>query len=341
MNKINESMTISIYDIIDKKVKAELDERDRRNESLRDELNRVRIENRGLKDSYIKLKESFDKTVKDKQFFGDILENVKERLDEAEDISAKLQIINFYFQVILGLKERYVIPISVIGEYETKMIYYLYYVYNENKDIVRDFLMAVMPKYERLISKGYSYVVPQRRPKWVLMDLLKEQPYYTNGGQAGWLSCCFPDNPPYSEYMKNSLILEDDVFQCLCDNLCRKQEGREFIKILEYQNLNNDQLEKLGDRVLAKADEQSKRYFFNKTHMIISIDLQKRFFEELGYSTNRYDSNYILKYKDEIIEEALSKMNEEEFVRLWNGVSNGRERLLKMYFKIKELELRK
>ena len=330
-------MTINLYDVIDKKVKAKLDERDRRNNSLRDELNRVRIENRGLKDSYRKLKESFDKTVKDKQFFGDILENVRERLDEAEDIPAKLQIINFYFQVILGIKERYVIPISVIGEYETKMIYYLYYVYNENKDIVRDFLMAVMPKYERTISKGYSYVVPQRRAKWALIDLLKEQPYYTNGGQCKWYNLCFPDNPPYSEYMKNPLILEEDVFQCLCDNLCRKQEGREFIKILEYQNLNSEQLEKLGDKVVTRADKQSKGYFFNKTHMIISLDLQKRFFEVLGYSTNRYDSNYILNYKDEIIEEALSKMNEDEFVKLLNGISNGREKLLKMYFKIKGL----
>lgn len=330
-----DNLSINIYDVIDKKVKAELDERDRRNNSLRDELNRVRIENRDLKEKYNDIKESYDKIAKDKKHFGDILENVRERLDEAEDIPAKLQIINFYFQVILGIKERYVIPTSVIDESLGKMIYYLYYVYNNNKNIVRDFLMAVMPKYERTISKGYSYVVPQRKPKWVLMDLVKEQPYYTNGGQTGWMSCCFPDNPPYSEYMKNSLILEEDVFQCLCDNLCRKQEGREFIKILEYQNLNKEQLEKLGDRVVLRADEQSKKYFFSKTHDSISLDLQKRFFDALGYSTSRYDANYIFNYKDEIIEGLLSGMDEEKFVNLYNGVSNFREKLLKMYFKIK------
>lgn len=334
-------MSINIYDVIDKKVKAELDERDRRNDSLRDELNRVRIENRGLKYKYNEIKESYDKIAKDKQYYGDILENVRERLDEAEDIPAKLQIINFYFQVILGIKERYVIPTSVIDESLGKMIYYLYYVYNDNKNIVRDFLTAVMPRYERTISKGYSYVVPQKRPKWVLIDLIKKQPYYTNGGHACWIKYCFPDSPPYSEYMKNPLILDEEVFQCLCDNLCRKREGREFIKILEYQNLNNDQLEKLGDRVVSRADEQIKRYFFSNTRDSISLDLQKRFFYSLGYSANRYDVNYIFNYKDEIIVDLLSSIDEETFVKLYNGVSNGREKLLKMYFKIKELELRK
>lgn len=332
---MDNSFAINIYDVIDKKVKAELDERDRRNNSLRDELNRLRIENRGLKDKYNEIKESYDKIAKGKKYYGDILENVKNRLDGVEDIGGKLSIIHFYFQVILGIKERYVIPTHVIDGYASKMIYYLYYVYNDNKDIVYDFLMAVMPDKRNVITKAYSYVVPQRCAKWVLMDLVKEQPYYTNGGQTGWISCCFPDNPPYSEYMKNTLILEEDVFQCLCVNLCRKQEGREFIKILEYQNLNKDQLEKLGDRVVSRADEQSKKYFFSKTHDNISIELQKRFFDVLGYSTSRYDSNYIFNYKDEIIEGLLSGMDEENFVKLYNGVSNFREKLLKMYFKIK------
>ena len=331
------SLNIDLYEIIDNKVKAELSERDRRNNSLRDELNRVRLENRNLRCKCIDLEESFNKIKNDSQLYVNALNNVKQKLNETEDINNKLDIINYYLQVILGKKPKYDIPTHVIENHIGKMISYLFYVYNDDKNIVRDFLMATMPEYKTAISNGYSIIVPQKVSKDVLMKLLYEQPFYTNGGHATWISCCFPKFPPYSEYMKNPLILDDEVFQCLCDNLCRKIEGSEFVKVFSYQDLNSEQLEKLGNSVISRADVQIQKYFFNNTCQLISLNLHRKFFESLGYSGNHYEGNYIFKYKDEVIEEALSKMDVDEFVKLYNGVSNGREKLLKMFFHIRKI----
>lgn len=331
-------MTINVYDLLDNKIKAEFKKKDELNADLREQLYRVRIENRELKDKYRDIERKYLKLSENDSLNKDIINNIKNRLSEVESIKDKFEIINYYLTVILGLKEKYAIPTFLIDDSGVKMIYYLFYVYNDDKEIVCKFLLSVMDsRYRDSIVLASSYVVPQKVGKQELINLIKNQPFYTNGGHCAWNSFCFPKNPPYSEYMKNPLILDNEVFKCLCDNICNKSEGREFSKITEYQNLNEEQIEMLGNGIVRKNDKECVKYFFAKNHKNISVSLQKRILDIIGYSANRYDASYIFNYNDEVVEEILSLLNIDDFVKIYNSILNDRKKLLSMYFKVKGL----
>lgn len=119
-------MTINVYDLLDNKIKAEFKKKDELNSYLREQLYRVRIENRELKDKYRDIERKYLKLSENDSLNKDIINNIKNRLSEVESIKDKFEIINYYLTVILGLKEKYAIPTFLIDDSVSKMIYYLF-----------------------------------------------------------------------------------------------------------------------------------------------------------------------------------------------------------------------
>lgn len=330
------TMSINVYDLIDKKVKYQLDKKDQLNKDLKEELYRVRVELAKQKDKCTSLARENDKMRTVEKLSSDVLENVKKRLERLDDVQEKMELISYYFDVILGLGNKYEVSRNLVDKSILKMIAYYFYVYNDYKDIVKSFLLEALPdKYRGHIYSADSIVVPQNASKETLIKLIEEQPYYSNGGHRDWNKYCFPTYPPYSEYMKNPFIMEEDVFKCLCDNVCKKTEGYEFLHITQYQKLTNSQIEKLGEGMLLRCQDMKViGEFFSRNHDSLSTDFHRKVFKMIGYSSNQYHGAYILNYKDEIIKEILSGMNEDEFFELYNKTYGSKKKLFKMYFEI-------
>lgn len=334
-----EGMSINVYDLIDNRVKAELDRRERRNNDLREQLFRVTSEKRTLHEENEALKRELKKVAKNQKVYGNISENLKKRISEEEEVREKLNILQYYIDNILCLNVDYEIPDHVIDGSVSKMIYYLFYKYNNNKSIISELLLSVMDKrYRDCIQMASSYIVPQKRNKDVLIKLVKEQPYFCNGGHRDWLSCCFPDNPPYKEYMKNPLFLDDEVFCCLCDNICRKSEGLTFLDITKYQKLSDAQIEMLAEGIVKFGNKDVIEIFFSSNHFNIPLETQRKIFDIIGYSCSDYSRNFIFNYKDEIVEDILKDLDEVKFTELYNIANRQRAKLLKMYMEMKRKE---
>lgn len=334
-----EGMSINVYELIDNRVKAELDRRERRNNDLREQLFRVTSEKRTLHEENETLKRELKKIAKNQKVYGNISDNLKKRISEEEEVREKLNILQYYISNMLCLDADYEIPDHVIDGSVSKMIYYLFYKYNNNKSIISELLLSVMDKrYRDCIQMASSYIVPQKRNKDVLIKLIKEQRYYCNGGHREWLSCCFPDNPPYKEYMKNPLFLDDEVFRCLCDNICRKSEGLTFLDITKYQKLSDAQIEMLAEGIVKFGNKDVIEKFFYSNHFNIPLETQRKIFDIIGYSCSDYSRNFIFNYKDEIVEDILKDLDEVKFTVLYNIANRQRAKLLKMYMEMKRKE---